>query len=107
MVWGGECRFCVAGLGQAPPIAILHTTVRERERKDWDGRENLEPTRGCQARQYVQRAAVAWIVVRVAPSVRKALPCLKGASDESSAVQCAASLFVRYRLIALPVAYAV
>jgi len=35
------------------------------------------------------------------------LPCLKSALDESSAVQCAASLFVLYRLIALPVAYAV
>jgi hypothetical protein len=31
----------------------------------------------------------------------------EGAPDESSAVQCAASLFVLYRLIALTVAYAV
>jgi hypothetical protein len=41
MVWGGECRFCVANLGQAPPIAILHPNVRGRERKDWGGSENL------------------------------------------------------------------
>jgi hypothetical protein len=47
------------------------------------------------------------IVVRVAPSVRKALPYLQGAADESSSVQCAASIFVPYRLIALLIAYAV
>jgi hypothetical protein len=42
--------------------------------------------RCLRVRACVQGAAVAWIVVRVAPSVREAIPCLKGAPDKSQ--QC-------------------